>query len=108
MDVSRNAYYNWEKTKDQIVEKASRVLLKEHIRLIFNRSRQIYGSYRIQKALEREKLFYSRSYIAILMKGMGLKSVLRRRHKITTDSNHSFGISENKLNREFDSSKLGQ
>ncbi len=108
MDVSRNAYYNWEKTKDQIVEKASRVLLKEHIRLIFNRSRQIYGSYRIQKALEREKLFYSRSYIAILMKEMGLKSVLRRRHKITTDSNHSFGISENKLNREFDSSKLGQ
>src|SRR5690554_2246656 len=42
------------------------------------------------------------------MKEMGLKSVLRRRHKITTDSNHSFGISENKLNREFDSSKLGQ
>lgn len=108
MKVSRNAYYNWEKTKGQIVEKESRILLKERIRLIFHQSRQIYGSYRIQKMLEREKLCYSRSYVAILMREMSLKSVLRRKYVITTDSNHSFRISENKLNREFDSSKLGQ
>jgi len=109
MEVSRNAYYNWEKTKGQNGEKESRVLLREQIRLIFNRrSRQIYGSYRIQKMLERERLLYSRSYVAILMREMGLKSVLRRKYVVTTDSNHSFGISENKLNREFESSKLGQ
>lgn len=66
MEVSRNAYYNWEKTKGQNGEKESRVLLREQIRLIFNRSRQIYGSYRIKKMLERERLFYSRSYVAIL------------------------------------------
>lgn len=108
MKVSRNAYYRWEKTKHLCFEKESRVVLKERIRLIFHQSRQIYGSYRIQKMLEREKLFYSRAYVAILMKEMGLKSVLRRKYVVTTDSNHSFGISENKLNREFDSSKLGQ
>jgi len=108
MKVSRNAYYRWEKTKHLFIEKESRVVLKERIRLIFYQSRQIYGSYRIQKMLEKEKLFYSRAYVAILMKEMGLKSVLRRKYVITTDSNHSFGISENKLNRAFDSSKLGQ
>lgn len=108
MKVSRNAYYHWEKNKDYVVEKASRVLLKEKIQFIFNQSRQIYGSHRIQKMLERERLFYNRSYVALLMREMGLKSILRRKYTVTTDSNHTFDISENKLNREFSSSKLGE
>ena len=52
MKVSRNAYYNWIATKDDVVEKETLVLLKERIRSIFQRSRQIYGSHRIQKMLE--------------------------------------------------------
>ena len=108
LKVSRNAYYHWEKTKDITVEKESRVLLKERIRLIFNLSRQIYGSYRIQKMLEREKLFYSRSYVALLTKEMGLKSVLKRKYVVTTDSNHTFNIAENKLDRDFNSLQLGE
>jgi len=108
MKVSKNAYYNWLKSKDNIVEKESRVLLKEKNQLIFKQSRQIYGSHRIQKMLERENLFYSRSYVALLMKEMGLKSILRRKYVVTTDSNHSFDIPDNKLNRDFASSKLGE
>lgn len=57
--------------------------------------------------LEGERLFYSRSYVAILMREMGLKSILRRKYVVTTDSNHTFNITDNKLNREFDSSILG-
>ncbi len=108
MKVSRNAYYNWIKTKDNKVEKESLVLLKERIRSIFKQSRQIYGSHRVQKMLERENLYYSRSYIALLMRQMNLKSVLRRKYVITTDSNHAFGIADNKLNRDFNSSQLGE
>jgi len=108
MKVSRNAYYNWIKTKDNKVEKESLVLLKERIRSIFKQSRQIYGSHRVQKMLERESLYYSRSYIAFLMRQMNLKSVLRRKYVITTDSNHAFDIAENKLNRDFNSSQLGE
>jgi hypothetical protein len=44
----------------------------ERIKVIFEESRQIYGSCRIQKMLERESLTYSRSYIELLMKEMGL------------------------------------
>lgn len=106
--VSRNAYYYWVNTKDNIVEKESLVLLKKRIRLIFKQSRQIYGSYRIQKMLERENLVYSRSYVALLMKKMELKSILRRKYVVTTDSNHLFNIADNKLNRDFDSTKLGE
>ena len=106
--VSRNSYYHWEKTKNNVVEKDSRVLLKERIQVIFNQSRQTYGSHRVQKMLEREKLFYSRSYVAVLMKEMGLKSVLRRKYVVTTNSNHTFNIAENELDRDFTSLQLGE
>jgi len=42
------------------------------------------------------------------MKDMGLKSVLRKKYVVTTDSKHSFPLANNELNREFTSLKLGQ
>lgn len=108
MQVSRNAYYNWRKSRGEINENEPLNKLKERIRSIFNKSKQIYGSHRIQKMLEREGLFYSRSYVAALMKEMGLRSVLKRKFVVTTNSNHSFNISDNVLNREFTSTQLGE
>lgn len=75
---------------------------------MFNQSRQTYGSYRIQKMLEREGLNYCRSYVAIIMKKLGLRSVLSKEFRVcTTDSNHSFPLSKNVLDRDFSSEKLG-
>ncbi|MDW5289164.1 IS3 family transposase [Formosa sp. PL04] len=108
MKVSKNAYYHWLKNKDIIILKTPTTHLKERIKFIFEQSREIYGSYRIQKKLEREGLIYSRSYIGLLMKEMGLRSVLKRKFVITTDSNHKYLIAENELNRAFSSLKLGE
>jgi len=108
MKVSKNAYYHWFKNKDVIVLKTATVHLRERIKIIFEQSREIYGSHRIQKMLEREGFFYSRSYIGLLMKEMGLRSVLKRKFVVTTDSNHSYLIAENKLNREFSTFELGE
>lgn len=108
MRVSKNAYYHWIKNKDIIALKTTKTFLKERIKFIFEQSRQIYGSCRIQKKLAREGLIYSRSYIALLMKEMGIKSVLKRKFVVTTDSNHNHLIAENKLNREFSTFKLGE
>ncbi len=108
MRVSKNAYYHWVRLKDILVLESPKMKLEERIRLIFEESRQIYGSCRIQKKLEREGLVYSRSYIGLLMKQMGLKSILRKKYVVTTDSNHSFSIAKNELNRDFTSLKLGE
>jgi len=108
MRVSKNAYYHWLKNKKVTVIKTPTVHLKERIKIIFEESREIYGSYRIQKQLEKEGEFYSRSYIGLLMKEMGLKSILKRKFVVTTDSNHQYLIAKNELNREFDSLKLGE
>ena len=108
MKVSKNAYYHWLKNKDLVNIKTVKILLKERIKIIFDNSREIYGSCRIQKMLEREGLIYSRSYIGLLMKEMGIKSVVKRKFVITTDSKHAFPIVNNELDRNFTSFKLGE
>jgi transposase InsO family protein len=108
MKVSKNAYYHWFKNKDIVNLKTPRAYLKERILFIFKQSREIYGSYRIQKKLDREGLIYCRSYIGLLMKEMDLRSVLKRKFVITTDSNHQHLIANNELDRDFYSLKLGQ
>ncbi|OWP85501.1 transposase [Flavobacterium covae] len=108
LKISKNSYYKWLTTKDKIRQKASLIVLKERIQYHFQQSKSVYGSYRIKKALERENIYYSRAYIAVWMQKMGLKSVLRRKYVITTNSNHSYPIAENKLNREFTSYQLGE
>ena len=42
------------------------------------------------------------------MKEMGLKSVLKKKFVSTTDSNHSFPIAKNILDRNFTSIELGK
>ena len=108
MKVSKNSYYYWVKNKGTVSMKPSKIYLKERIKTIFYDSKEIYGSYRIQKMLERENLIYSRSYIGLLMKEMSLRSVLKRKYVITTDSKHSFPIANNELDRNFNSLKLGE
>ena len=106
--VSINSYYTWLRNKDIIKANTSLEYLKERIRAIFKQSHQIYGSMRVCKMLEREGLKYHRSYIGLLMKEMGLKSILSRKFKVcTTDANHSFQIAENVLDRDFKTDKLG-
>ena len=108
MRISKNAYYHWLKNKDLIILETPKTHLKKRIKAVFEDSREIYGSQRIQKKLEREDLKYCRSYIGLLMKEMGLKSVLKRKLVVTTDSNHTFTIVNNVLNRDFESLQIGQ
>lgn len=109
MRVSKNSYYTWLRTKDTKKQKETLMYLKERIKNLFFLNREIYGSFRIQKALEKEELYYSRSYIAILMRELGLKSILSKKFKVnTTDSNHAFPIAQNVLNRNFTSLQIGE
>ena len=68
MRLSKSAYYHWNNTEYLVKKKTAKMYLKERIKIVFEESRQIYGSCRIQKTLVREDLNYSRSYIGLLMK----------------------------------------
>jgi putative transposase len=108
MKISKNSYYNWLKAKDIPKKQTTTTFLKDRILELFKESREIYGSCRLQKMLERENLFYSRSYVAVLMRELGLKSVLKRKFVVTTNSNHTYPIAKNILNRNFESNSIGE
>lgn len=109
MRVSKNAYYTWLRTNTTKAQKTSLMYLKTRITAIFNKSKQVYGSLRIQKTLEREGLCYSRSYIALLMKELNLKSIVNKQFKVcTTDSKHNLPVANNVLNRNFTAKQLGE
>lgn len=107
MKVSKNAYYSWLKNKD-VAKKASPLqFLKKRIKGVFEQSKEIYGSYRIQKILEKEGLNYSRSYIGFLMKEMGLKSILKRKFRVVKASKNKLPVADNLLNRNFTCFDIG-
>jgi transposase InsO family protein len=43
-----------------------------------------------------------------MMKKMGLKSIVKKKYVVTTDSKHNFPASENLLNRQFSASRPGE
>ena len=69
--------------------------------MIFNESREIYGTRRIQRALGKEGIQSSRRRIKQLMNEQGLIVKTRKKFKVTTDSKHSLLIAENLLARDF-------
>ena len=61
-----------------------------------------YGSPRIHAELKAKGIRVSRKRVERLMRQNGLKARQKRRFRKTTDSNHSFPIAPNVLERQFD------
>ncbi|MBA7587405.1 IS3 family transposase ISLbl1 [subsurface metagenome] len=100
LKVCRSSYYYWLKRKasKRDIEKRD---LSEKIRIIYYKSKQIYGSPRITMALCNEGIIVSRQRVARLMKEMNLRSIIRKKFVVTTDSKHNYPVVKNKLNRNF-------
>ncbi len=107
LEVCKNSFYYWQKNRDIDKTKPTKRKLMLEIKIEFEKHKQIYGSQRIQKSLAKTGVVYSRSYIATLMKNMELKSVLRRKYIVTTDSKHQYPVANNVLNREFTALNIG-
>ena len=102
LGVSRSAYYAW-RHRPQVSELAKRnaALLKQ-IRGVHERSRGTYGSPRVHRQLPRESMRVGRKRVERLMREHGLRGRVRRRFRVTTDSNHTLPVAPNTLNREFE------
>ena len=105
LKVSKNAYYNYLKTKDKKLQENP---LKKLIKEIFLKNNKRYGSIKIKKTLEGKGYYYSVSWVAKLMKQMNLRSIVKKKFIATTDSKHQFPVFDNKLNRNFKVTELGK
>ena len=100
--VSRSGFYAWQR-RPQVNELTKRnAALLERIRKVHEHSRGTYGSPRVHRQLRRDSMRVGRKRVERLMREHGLRGRIRRRFRVTTDSNHAHPVAPNTLNREFE------
>jgi putative transposase len=75
--------------------------LDEEIREIYDGSKGRYGSPKITQELRDRGHSVSKNRVAKRMREAGLRSKIRRRYRVTTDSKHRFPIATNLVERNF-------
>ena len=100
LGVSRSGYHGWLGRQESERVREDRRLRTE-IRAVFRESRGRYGSPRVHAELQQRGQRCSRKRVARLMREEGLAARKRRRFRVTTQSDHGFGIAPNLLDRQF-------
>ena len=101
LQVSRSGYYAWLKRKPSARTLENQELVK-HVREIYHKSKQRYGSPKITMALRARGYLISRPRVARLMKANKLKSIVHKKYQVkTTDSNHGYPVKADLVERNF-------
>jgi len=102
MKVSRSGFYDYyRRHRKNGIQNPKQMVLEALIRSIFNESKKTYGSRRIVRVLKAKGYNIGRYRVRSLMHKLELRAKTPRRYRVTTDSNHSYRISANLVNREF-------
>lgn len=100
LKVSRSGFYAWLKAVPS-KRTLTNQRLTEEIRKVYQESMLTYGSPRIARELKERKINVSRPRVARLMRKACIRSIVKRKFRVTTLSDHHYRIDENKLNRNF-------
>lgn len=101
LSVSRSGYYAWRKRPASPRKMANDIVL-EKIKAAHRKSRQTYGSPRIQAELVAQGIRCGHNRVARLMRLNGLRAKQKRAFKVkTTDSNHHQPVAPNLLDQDF-------
>lgn len=100
LEVTRSGYYAWLK-RPQSKRTIENESLKDEIRLLYEKSKKRSGSPKITEDLKKKGKNISRKRVARLMQKEGLRSCIRKKYRVTTDSRHTYPVAPNLLNRKF-------
>lgn len=107
LKVGRSSFYSWLNRKQ-----SNRQLENEHlvevIKQVHRASKQTYGSPRIRVRLLEMGYSVSRPRVARLMQSSNIRSIIRKKYRVTTDSKHRFTVAPNLLNRDFAPGVIGR
>lgn len=100
LGASHSTYDLW--TKQPFSKTETRVyLLKKEITSIFFEFKQYKGAVLITRELHSRGFQISEGQVSFWMKELGLRSKVKKKFKVTTDSKHNLCIAPNILNRQF-------
>ena len=106
--VSRSGYYDWlgREPSSRAIEWTK---LVSQIMTLYEGIKLSYGSPKITDELRNLGWVISRPRVARIMRAEELRSIICRKFRgVTTDSNHSFPVAENLLNRNFEAAAPSQ
>lgn len=105
LKVSTSGYYAF--LKAPVGQRQTRrAELVDHIKVVHEESRRVYGSPRVHKALLVKGVKRNRKTVARIMREEGIRSKVARKFKVrTTDSNHDHPVALNVLDRRFTAEK---
>lgn len=107
LEVSKSGYHNY--VKEKVAQRRrENALLLEQIRKVHIESRGIFGSPRVHKELLKQGFKCNRKRVVRLMRANGIRSKIKRRYKVTTDSDHQHPVAENLLNQNFNAAELNK
>lgn len=107
LDVSISGYYSW-RTRAVSKRKMANQKLYEQIYRVYHENRQVYGSVRVWKALQKEGIECGRDRVAKLMKANNLTPKKRKRRMVTTKSDPSKKPAQNILDQNFEAEAPNQ
>ena len=99
-EVSRSGYYRWIKRLPS-QQQLDNQRLDAQIGEIFAGSKGRYGSPKITRELQARGRRVGKNRVANRMRQAGLRSKIRRKYRVTTDSKHQLPVSPNLLQRNF-------
>lgn len=102
--VSRSGYYRW-RNRPESSRSIENKRLDAHIKAIYKKHKGRYGSPKIADELKDKGFQVSKNRVARRMKEAGLRSIVRRKYRLTTDSKHSHPVADNLLQRDFTASE---
>lgn len=100
LKVSTSGYYKWMK-KTPSKRALTNLLIIKAIHQVYKASKCRYGSPRIAKELNMQGIKTSQPLVAKLMRKENLRSIIKKKYRVTTNSSHGYPVAENKLMREF-------
>ena len=107
LEVTTSGYYAWVK-RPLTIRQREEMRLELEIRAAHKRTRQTYGSERLQRDLADKGVVVGVHRIKRIRRKLDLRCRQKRRFKATTDSRHSLPVAENLLDQKFEASAPNQ
>lgn len=107
LGVSSSGFYAWRRrSPSRRAQEGERLL--EHIRVIHEQGRGVYGSPRVHDALRQAGIRCSRKRVIRLRRQAGLRCKRQRRSRCTTHANPAHAVAPNRLAQRFQASRPNQ
>ena len=101
LDVTRSGLYAWRRRPRPGPRALRDAEIRGRIHHVHAESRGTYGSPRVHAQLRKDDVRTGKARVERLMRQDGLRGKIKRRFRVTTDSEHAHPVAPNTLDRQF-------